>query len=59
MDNQSKQRWVELAESASKENDLEKLLAALEELNRALEERKQQLEAHQSQHLIKFSGQTS
>ena len=43
MDNQQKERWIELAEQASTEQDPQKLLKILEEINRALDERRREL----------------
>ena len=59
MDSQHKERWIELAEAASKEQDPEKLLKIVEELNRALDEHHEQLRRRQAQHFIAFPGQAS
>ena len=39
MHEQSKERWMELCEQASKEQDPAKLLSLVEEINRLLEQR--------------------
>lgn len=43
MDNQRNERWLELAEAASKEQDPKKLLALVKRLNHALDERQREL----------------
>jgi len=48
MDDQQKERWLELAEAASKEQDYKKLIAILKKLNRALDEREAQLRKQKS-----------
>lgn len=49
MENQHKDRWLELAEAASKEHDPEKLRTIVAELKRALDEREKQLRLRPSE----------
>jgi hypothetical protein len=46
MKDESKERWLELCERASKEQDPKKMLALMSEINRLLEEKEARL--HQS-----------
>jgi hypothetical protein len=43
MDQDKRERWVQLCELASKEQDPEKLLRVVEEINRLLDEKNQRL----------------
>jgi hypothetical protein len=45
MEGDIKQRWLQLAEVAAKEQDPVKLVALIEEINRILEEKEQRLKA--------------
>jgi hypothetical protein len=49
MNNQQKERWIELAEQASTEQEPQKLLKILEEINRALDKRRQELREQNKQ----------
>ena len=48
MHEQQKERWMELCEQASREQDPNKLMTLVEEINRILEERELNLKPHGS-----------
>ena len=48
MHEQSKERWMELCEQASKEQDPAKLMSLVDEINRLLEQRDQKLKIRET-----------
>jgi hypothetical protein len=44
---ENRERWMELCEQASTEQDPEKLLALVQEINRLLEAKQERLKKHQ------------
>ena len=48
MQEQSKERWTELCEQASKEQDPAKLMSLVEEINRLLEQRDRKIKIRET-----------